>query len=365
MKKRLSVFCSALAVIALLVTVLGVKMPKAEIKNDVSYAALEQYYDDADDMNTTMENEPTEETSSSGGSSGGIFGGGFGEGFLDGIGGIGGIFGDTGDILGGIFGGDDSDKGSGGSSGGTVNTTTGGNDAIYIDPVPAATQSQSQTQNTVVTDIAQTTIPVAETVNFAAISNPYAKPVTEIKPGDMGDGVKWIQWNLIYTGYGLQGKPVTGVYDDATAEVVKKLQAEKGLTADGVVNDEVVAHIDLLYYEYITANPQTTVPQMSAVDTTFVQPAGTTDNNEGPNILVIVIAVILIGLIWFVAIIAIIIILIVKKSKSKKKTAAKAQVNTVKTEEKPQENTEKPETVNQDKEMSLSDLFEEANNKKK
>ncbi len=360
MKKKFSVLSCAIVVMALMVTVGGVKLfGQVPVKNDVSYAVLEQYYDDADDMNTTMANEPTEEATTSGSSSGGLGdllgglggSGDFGGGLLDGIGGIGGIFGDAGDILGSLIGG--SGGGSGSGSTGTLNTTVGGNDYIYIDPVPAAT-TQVQSQSTNSSETAQTTIPVAETVNPLATTNPYARPTGEIKPGDMGDGVKWIQWNLIYTGYGLQGKEITGVYDNETVEVIKKLQAEKGLTPDGIINDDDIAATELLYYEYII-NAQTTLPQTTVVDSTGVTTIGSVEDdndNNGGKWLKIIIAVVLIAFIWIVAFIVIAIILIVKKKNAKKTPVAQ-----------PAKVQEKTENKNGD--MSLSDLFEEANNKKK
>ena len=74
MKKKISVLCSVIAIFALLITLVGAKLPVAAVKTDASTAVLEQYYDDADDMNTTLANEPTEATTSSSGSSGGLGG---------------------------------------------------------------------------------------------------------------------------------------------------------------------------------------------------------------------------------------------------------------------------------------------------
>ncbi len=363
MKKKFSVFCCAIAVFAFTVTVLGVKLPETEIKNDVSYAVLEQYYDDADDMNTTIENEPTEETSASGGSSsglgdilGGIGGSGdFGGGFLDGIGGIGGIFGDAGDVLGGLLGG----VSGSGSSNGVLNTTTGGNDYIYIDPVPAATQPMTKGETIVQpatpTQSPQSTVPVADTIDPNAKTNPYARPSGEIKPGDMGDGVKWIQWNIIYSGYALKDKEITGVYDDETVEAVKKLQAENGLTADGIVNDAVLDKIELLYFEHII-NGQPTSAQTPTVGASDTGTVGTQPKDDGSNALIIIIAIVLVAFIWIIAIIVIAIMLISKKKRAKKTAPAEATS---------QDAAEKSQNENKTGEMSLSDLFEEANNKKK
>lgn len=370
MNKRLSVWGSAVAILALLITVMGVKAPFTEIKYDVSYVAVDQCYDDADDMNTTMLNEPTVENTAPATSSGalgalggvlGSFGGssdGFGAGFADGIGGIGGIIGDSGDLLGGFLGG-----GLGSATTGVVNTTIGGNDYVYIDPVPAATQPITQGTTIVPAapqTVVQSTFPVAETIDPAALSNPYAKPAGEIRPGDMGDGVKWIQWNIIYSGYGLAGKEISGIYDDETVEVVKKLQAEKGLAADGVVNDAVIDKIELLYFEYITSKTQSTVPGTTVPATNPASVPGTADDNGDGNILFIILAVFLIIVIWIIAIIIILIILIVKKKKAKKKAASKPE-----NEAQPQEASEMPESEKQSNDMSLSDLFDEANNKKK
>lgn len=362
MKKKFSVLSCAIVVMALVVAASGFKLAQQPlVKNDVSYAVLEQYYDDADDMNTTMANEPTEGTTASGSSSGGLGdllgglggSGGFGGGLLDGFGGIGGIFGDGGDIIGSVIGGNGSNGGNT-SNNGTLNTTIGDN-YIYIDPVPAATQNQQSTSSADVSASAPSTNPVAETINPLATFNPYARPTGEIKPGDMGDNVKWIQWNLIYTGYGLQGKEITGIYDDETVEVMKRLQAEKGLTPDGIINDDDIAATELLYYEYVI-NVQTTAPQSTATGTTaVVVPGAVDDNDDGSDILVIIIAVVLIALVWIVAFVVIAIILIAKKSKAKKAPKAPA-VQGAKVEA-------KTETKNGD--MSLSDLFEEANNKKK
>ena len=374
MKKKFSVLSFVIVVMALVVAVSGFKLAQQPIvKNDVSYAVLEQYYDDADDMNTTMANEPTEGTTASGSSSGGLGdllgglggSGDFGGGLLDGFGGIGGIFGDGGDIIGSVIGGNGSNGGNT-SNNGTLNTTIGDN-YIYIDPVPAATQNQQSTSSSVnVSASAPSTNPVAETINPLATFNPYARPTGEIKPGDMGDNVKWIQWNLIYTGYGLQGKEITGVYDDETVEVMKKLQAEKGLTPDGIINDDDIAATELLYYEHVI-NVQTTAPQSTATGTTAVVVPGAVDDNDGgSDILVIIIAVVLIAIIWFIAFVVIAIIFIAKKSKAKKAPKAPAvqgaKVEAKTESEETKEIKESKETKNGD--MSLSDLFEEANNKK-
>ncbi len=201
-----------------------------------------------------------------GNSLGGLIGGGAGGssgGFGDALGGIG-------DALGGIIG------GIGGSSGGTgsegsdsstynVNSETMG----YIDIVPAV----SDFSPVITTQPTSAVTSVNETVDFAATAIPYAKPTGELKGGDKGDGVKWMQWIFIYTRYGLKDDGITGVFDEDTMAVVKKLQKENGLTVDGIVDDEVIDKIELLYFRvtYSTTAPaaateRTTQPIPTAGD---------------------------------------------------------------------------------------------------
>lgn len=240
-----------------------------------------------------------------GNSLGGLLGGG-GSGLGDAVGGIG-------DALGGLLGG-----GSGGSSilGTTapvtydVNTETMG----YIDIVPAVsdfatTLAPSTTQEAVVN----------ETVDFAATKNPYTKPTTVLKGGDKGDGVKWMQWIFIYTRYGLKDDGITGVFDEDTMAVVKKVQRDNGLPVDGVVNDAVVDKIELLYFQSIYS---TTVPALSTqVQTTqdvIIQQEEKDDTTEKSSVIVLLVIVIVL---W-VAVVAFIVVLFVSKKKKTKKAKA-------------------------------------------
>lgn len=361
MKRKITAFCIAIAVTALSFTVVSAKTESTA--NGISRAERVQYYNadvlktvrnEADDMNnTTTQNviddyieDKTHSVSGSGS-------------FLDGIGGIGGIVGDVGDLFNGILGG----------SGGTQNSTPAAtypvntNNIGYIDPVPAATYVQNQSsvavQNTTpaTNSVNNNQIPTdnnsqSETVDFSAASNPYAKPTGEIKAGDTGDGVKWIQWMFIYTNYGLTGKPITGVYDEDTEEVVKKLQTENGLTADGTVNDAVIDKIELLYYEHsltaTTAAPSNIITAPDSIAVTSPQ----TDSESQPSMLGFVIVII--ALIWCVAIISVIVIFAMKK---KKKTSKKSDAEASDGSESAEVETKSENN------MSLSDLFEEADKK--
>lgn len=358
MKRKLMGFCAAVIVASVSLTVLlGNKTENGGL-SDISYAERQQYYDEAADMNTVrdeaadMNNSTTqskvdnyiEDKTNAVSNSGSLIGG---------FGGFGGIIGDVGDIIGSIIGGEPGENTQNSTPVATYPVST--NNVGFIDPVPAVTYIQGQTNAPVAsatTPPAVSTSPHSETVNFAAASNPYKKPAGEIKPGDSGEGVKWMQWMFIYTNYGLTGKPITGVYDAETQALVKKLQQEKGLASDGIVNDAVIDKIELLYYEHsVTA---TTAPP--AVILTAPETIGVTspvaDSGEKNSTLGIVI--IILAAIWCVAIIAIIIIFMLKKKKKKNAVEDKTEVSETQTVPETTETVEK-------KDMSLSDLFEEAN----
>ncbi len=358
MKRKLMAFCAAVIVASVSLTVMFGNTTENSTMNDVSYAERQQYYDEAADMNTVrdeaadMNNSTTqskvdnyiEDKTNAVSNSGSLIGG---------FGGFGGIIGDVGDIIGSIIGGDPGNNTQNSTPVATYPVST--NNVGYIDPVPAVTYIQGQTTTPVqstTTASAVATSSQNETVNFAATGNPYQKPTGEIKPGDSGEGVKWMQWMFIYTNYGLAGKPVTGVYDAETEALVKKLQQEKGLTSDGVVNDAVIDKIELLYYEYsVTAT--TAVP---SVIVTAPETIGTTSAgvNSGEESNTLGIVIIILATIWCVAIIGIIIIFMLKKKKNKKAKEEKTENSETQTVSEVTETSEK-------KDMSLSDLFEEAN----
>ena len=118
-----------------------------------------------------------------------------------------------------------------------------------------------------------------ENVDYNTTVNPYQKPTTQLNPGDKGDGVKWLQWILIYTECGLQGS-ITGEYDDATAAAVKNLQLKYGMTVDGIATTEVIEKAELMYNEYINGISNST-PNAPVV---FNTAANTTTNIYTPVI---------------------------------------------------------------------------------
>lgn len=307
---------------------------------------------------------------------------GFVEGFGQLGGGIGDIFGNIGSGSGGsIF---DSLRGGGGGQNTTYPTAshTGG----YIDPVV----TKAPTKAAATPKMPDTKITThGATVDYAVQTVPYAKPSGEIKAGDKGDGVKWLQWIFIYTHYGLRDDGITGVMDEDTVAVVKKLQQERGFEVNGIVDRKLIDAAEVLWYQYKNnASTTVTVPVPGVPDTTAVAAAGGNDAGKSA----IVLGSIIIALVWIVAIALIVFILIYRRrgnKKAKKNTemtalekavesgsgefssqpAAEAKPDEVKSmvDVKP-EVTEapaevKPETPAENSGISnLSDLFEEANN---
>lgn len=152
-----------------------------------------------------------------------------------------------------------------------------------------------------------------EIVDYNTTVNPYAKPTTALNPGDKGDGVKWLQWILIYTECGLQGA-VTGDYDDATAAAVKTLQLKYGMTVDGIASLEVIEKADAMYNEYISGITPGSTSTPAVFNT--VGGAGTSSGGgktDSPtNVKVTVIIVVLI-IVWIFAIAAVFIIVHIKR----------------------------------------------------
>ncbi len=325
MNKKITALSIAIVLFAISFATVG--YDDAKTQTDISYAnintfAEEQVVSSTASLGEFVSNKVNGVTdlggiigdvSDIGNSLGGIIGGSSGGG-LGGIGGgIGDAIGGIGDALGGILGGASGSGGSGGSSDSgnvtyDVNTETIG----YIDIVPAVsdytpinTSSASST-----TDVA-----VNETVDFAATTNPYKKPTGELKGGDKGEGVKWMQWIFIYTRYGLKDDGITGVFDEDTMAVVKKLQKENGLTVDGIVDDEVIDKIDLLYFKSIYS---TTAPVSATEADTVVSPTVSQNTeNKGEKTVGIVAIVLIIVLIWLTAIGGIVFLFVMKKKKGK------------------------------------------------
>jgi len=70
-------------------------------------------------------------------------------------------------------------------------------------------------------------------------ANPYKEPTRAITKGDVGEDVKWVQWELVRLGYSIGNAGVDGRCGPITTEAIKKFQREhkdlngKQLLADG------------------------------------------------------------------------------------------------------------------------------------
>ena len=188
--------------------------------------------------------------------------------------------------------------------------TVGSNFFDTIDPVVTGSYNSNLQQNTTAsTPISSLN---GENVDYNTTVNPYQKPTTQLNPGDKGDGVKWLQWILIYTECGLQGS-ITGEYDDATAAAVKNLQLKYGMTVDGIATTEIIEKAELMYNEYINGISNST-PNAPVVFNTAANTTATDGNKNKPdtNFAVTAIIVVLV-IVWIFAIAAVCIIVHIKR----------------------------------------------------
>lgn len=150
-----------------------------------------------------------------------------------------------------------------------------------------------------------------ESVDYNTTVNPYTKPTATLNPGDKGDGVKWLQWILIYTECGLQN-PITGDYDDATAAAVKTLQLKYGMNPDGIASLEVIEKAEQMYNDYING----VVQQGSTGQAVFNTVGSNTNQNnkpEKPVDIKITIIIVVLVIVWIFAIAIVFIIVHIKR----------------------------------------------------
>ncbi len=329
MKKRLLFLSLAIAVLSVSLTVGGIKGNVTDnrdlsVVNRNTYAAS----DTKESTETTTKNSILDDISNeneniddfigdkfdNASNVAGIFGdlGNMGGDILGGM-----DFGDAGNILGGLFGGTPQTTAS--QDSGNVVTTASTEPVNTVAPVYAATQQHQQVVVVTNPSVATTTKNAnqLETVDFAATAVPYQKPATEIKGGDKGEGVKWMQWIFIYSQYGLSDDGITGVYDKDTIAVVKKLQKAKGMPVDGVVTKEVIEEIEKLYLASLGTVTVATTPAPSVAVTVPV----VEKEEESPIAKVIFVFVVIL---WALVIAFIVTVIVIKK-KAKKKAAAKKQ----------------------------------------
>ena len=70
-------------------------------------------------------------------------------------------------------------------------------------------------------------------------TNPYTEPTTLLRQGDNGEGVKWVQWELVEAGYDLTPYGgIDGIFGSGTELLVKKFQQSCKISADGIVGTD-------------------------------------------------------------------------------------------------------------------------------
>ena len=196
----------------------------------------------------------------------------------------------------------------------TNKQTTGSN---FFDPItPAVTggfnSNLGSNSNVQSNTLSSTNAAVnGEFVDYNTTVIPYAKPTAALNPGDKSDGVKWLQWILIYTECGLQN-PITGDYDDATAAAVKTLQLKYGMTVDGIASLEVIEKAEQMYNDYINGISGQGTSSPAVFNTVGNNPVQGNKPEQPVNITTTIIIVVLI-VVWIFAIAAVCIIVHIKR----------------------------------------------------
>ena len=65
--------------------------------------------------------------------------------------------------------------------------------------------------------------------------NPYYAPYETLRKGSTGEGVKWLQWELVEAGYNIA---IDGIFGDKTLKAVKSFQKSCKIDVDGIVGKD-------------------------------------------------------------------------------------------------------------------------------
>ncbi len=239
-------------------------------------------------------------------------------------------------------------------------TTAGYYEIETITPVVTEEKTTLQAEDTASAETETTAVSTTYglTVEDGATEVPYEKPTLPVS-SVANDGVRWMQWIFIYTDYGLRSDGITGVLDDDTVSCIKRLQQESGLKVDGELTEETINEIENLYLEKkLQGNAeQTSVP--SEVTEAVTEP----QNAEKSTLNTVIIVVLAIG-VWTLILGAVLAVVLIRKKKLQndgKKSDKKSEV----TAEKKDEKEAKAEKKSNGGVESLSDLFQEAEEKSK
>lgn len=70
---------------------------------------------------------------------------------------------------------------------------------------------------------------------------PYAEPTASVRPGDTGDTVRWLQWQLLQRGYDIGASRIDGVYGRDTRDAMDKFKMSLGCDPDGIAGVKVMS----------------------------------------------------------------------------------------------------------------------------
>lgn len=121
------------------------------------------------------------------------------------------------------------------NSDGSYNTIEG-NTAIGNDSNGGEVMQRKRAQSSILALI-RPKYKISEEATTAAKSatNPYSTPTKNVKKGQTGNTVKWVQWELCEAGYKIV---IDGDFGKETLKAVKKFQEAKKLTVDGIVGEK-------------------------------------------------------------------------------------------------------------------------------
>lgn len=131
------------------------------------------------------------------------------------------------------------------NSDGSYNTIEG-NTAIGNDSNGGEVMNRKRPQSTILAIVrpkykSESSSKTTTKTTTSASKNPYSKPSTNVRKGQTGNSVKWVQWELKESGYKLA---LDGDFGKNTLEAVKAFQKAKKLEVDGVVGVKTRAALE-------------------------------------------------------------------------------------------------------------------------
>lgn len=79
--------------------------------------------------------------------------------------------------------------------------------------------------------------PIKENVSYKG-KNPYQKPSSLVKRNQRGEMVKWMQWELVESGFNIR---IDGIYGPATETALKSFQRSAKIGVDGICGPQTIS----------------------------------------------------------------------------------------------------------------------------